>query len=111
MNAEANAPLEPLEQEAKERSTCSACLARTYRGEECVCEDGGDAEDFDVVVSDQIRISDSGELETVPTTWDGEPLYSPSTVAEGLFRAGAFEQVPGQTSMSNDVSGTDSCWS
>jgi hypothetical protein len=34
---------------AKERATCSACGARTYRGEECVCEDGGDAEDYEEV--------------------------------------------------------------
>ena len=32
---------------AKERATCSQCLARTYRNEECVCRDGGDAEDYD----------------------------------------------------------------
>jgi hypothetical protein len=35
--------------EAKERATCSRCLARTYRDERCVCEDGGDAEDYDEV--------------------------------------------------------------
>lgn len=35
------------EMQAKERATCSKCLARTYRGEECVCPDGGDAEDYD----------------------------------------------------------------
>lgn len=33
---------------ANEAATCSKCLARTYRSESCVCEDGGDAEDFDV---------------------------------------------------------------
>lgn len=48
-------------------------------------------------MSDQIRISDSGELEAVPTTWDGEPMFSPASVAEGLFSTEAFEQVPGQT--------------
>lgn len=31
-----------------------------------------------------------------PVTWDGEPLYSPETVAEGLFDPEAFEQMPGQ---------------
>ena len=39
-----------MEEEAKERSTCSECLARTYRGEECVCDDGGDAEDYDEIM-------------------------------------------------------------
>jgi hypothetical protein len=53
-----------------------------------------------------IRISDSGELEEVaqPLTWDGEPLYSPATVAEGLFDATAFEQLPGQTAIEIDNS-------
>lgn len=46
----ADTPLEEAEAQAKERSTCSVCLARTYRQEECVCEDGGDAEDYDVVM-------------------------------------------------------------
>jgi hypothetical protein len=32
---------------AKEAATCSKCLARTYRSEECVCPEG-DAEDYDV---------------------------------------------------------------
>jgi hypothetical protein len=45
----------------------------------------------------QIRISDTGELETAPATWDGEPLYSVQTVAEGLFSPDAFQQMPGQT--------------
>jgi hypothetical protein len=47
-------------------------------------------------MTDQIRISDTSELETVPLTWDGEPLYSPATVQEGLFAPDAFEQMPGQ---------------
>jgi L-2-hydroxyglutarate oxidase LhgO len=38
-------------EEAKERATCSVCLARTYRGEECVCDDGGDAEDYNEVIT------------------------------------------------------------
>ena len=39
---------------AKERSTCSVCLARTYRQEECVCEDGGDAEDYDEALQEEL---------------------------------------------------------
>lgn len=43
-----------VEERAKLRATCSECLARTYRGnEECVCEDGGDAEDFDEALRDE----------------------------------------------------------
>jgi hypothetical protein len=43
-----------VEERAKERATCSVCLARTYRGnEECVCEDGGDAEDYDEALADE----------------------------------------------------------
>ena len=38
---EAEATLDDL----RERGTCSQCLARTYRDEECICPDGGDAED------------------------------------------------------------------
>ncbi len=37
------------EYEAKLRATCSGCLARTYRGEDCVCTDG-DAESYEVVL-------------------------------------------------------------
>lgn len=44
-----------IEELAKERSTCSVCLARTYRQEECVCDDGGDAEDFDEVMGELCR--------------------------------------------------------
>src|SRR6185503_19194763 len=32
-----------------------------------------------------------------PLTWDGEPLYSPETVREGLFSTEPFQQMPGQT--------------
>lgn len=53
-------------------------------------------------MNDQIRISDSGELESQPLTWDGEPLFSPETVREGLFDRSAFEQLPGQLAMSGD---------
>lgn len=41
------------DQAAKERATCSRCLARTYRGEECVCDDEGDAEDYDEALADE----------------------------------------------------------
>jgi hypothetical protein len=40
---------EENDDEAEGRATCSRCLARTYRDEQCVCEDGGDAEDYDEV--------------------------------------------------------------
>jgi hypothetical protein len=53
-------------------------------------------------MNDQIRISDTGELEVAPTTWDGEPLYSPHTVQEGLFASEAFQQMKGQISMDTD---------
>lgn len=43
------------EEEAKQRATCSTCLARTYRHEECVCEDGGNAEDYDEALADELR--------------------------------------------------------
>lgn len=35
------------EEEARMAATCSSCGARTYRGEECVCIDGGDAVDYE----------------------------------------------------------------
>lgn len=50
----------------------------------------------------QYRLADSGELEP-DLTWDGEPLWSTSSVQEGLFSPEAFEQVPGQTSMNVDA--------
>lgn len=37
---------------AKERSVCSICLARTYRDEECVCDDDGDAEVYEEVLAE-----------------------------------------------------------
>lgn len=41
---------------AKERATCSACLARTYRGnEDCLCPGGGDAEDYDEVLEEELH--------------------------------------------------------
>ena len=52
-----------------------------------------------MITADQIRIGDNGELESVPVTWDGEPLYSPTTIQEGLFASEAFEQMPGQIAM------------
>ena len=39
-------------EEAKERSTCSTCLARTYRGEGCMCIDDGNVEDYDEVLAE-----------------------------------------------------------
>ena len=49
-------------------------------------------------MTDQLRISDSGTIESQPVTWDGEPLYSPDTVREAsrLFDGKAFEQIRGQ---------------
>jgi hypothetical protein len=47
-------------------------------------------------MSDQLRINTAGELEAEPVTWDDQPLFSPSTVREGLFSTDAFEQMPGQ---------------
>ena len=43
-------------------------------------------------MTDQLDIYGNAQ----PTTWDGEPVYSPATVAEGLFDPSAFEQMPGQ---------------
>lgn len=34
-----------------------------------------------------------------PLTWDGEPVYHPETVQEGLFDRAAFEQMAGQTAL------------
>jgi hypothetical protein len=54
-------------------------------------------------MNDQLRINTAGELESdQPRTWDNEPLYSPSTVQEGLFASEAFKQMPGQTAMETD---------
>ena len=47
----------------------------------------------------QVRIGDNGELAEQPVTWDGEPLFSPATIREGLFDAKPFEQIPGQLSI------------
>lgn len=47
----------------------------------------------------QTRISDSGDIEDQPLTWDGEPLYSTHSVQEGLFTTDAFTQMPGQLAM------------
>lgn len=47
-------------------------------------------------MSDQLYIAPDGSLQPEPRTWDGEPLYSPSTVQEGLFDPFAFEQISGQ---------------
>lgn len=50
----------------------------------------------------QIRISESGDLESEPLTWDGEPMFSPDTIREGLFSLDAFTQLAGQISMDVD---------
>lgn len=48
-------------------------------------------------MSDQFVMNQDGELEPdQPRSWDGEPLYCPDTVREGLFDPSAFEQMPGQ---------------
>ena len=39
----------------------------------------------------------------VPLTWDGEPVYSPETVREGLFDREAFIQLRGQTAFETDT--------
>lgn len=44
---------ETREQAARERATCSECGARTYRAEECVCEEGGDAEVYEEVLAER----------------------------------------------------------
>ena len=38
-----------------------------------------------------------------PLTWDAEPLYAPASVAEELFDPCAFEQMPGQLAMGQDI--------
>ena len=45
-------------------------------------------------MTDQLDINGN----SVPLTWDGEPVYSPETVREGLFDREAFIQLRGQTS-------------
>lgn len=58
-------------------------------------------------MSDQLRISDSGEIET----WDGEPLFSPATVQDAtaagvrLFEPSAFEQLRGQLAIDDQQVG------
>lgn len=47
----------------------------------------------------QLAINENGEIVAQPMTWDNEPVYSPSTVREGLFDAEAFEQMPGQMAL------------
>lgn len=57
---------------------------------------------------DHVRIADDGALELAeaPTTWDGEPLWSPSTVREGLFDSTPFRQMRGQIAL-EDVDNGD----
>ena len=49
-------------------------------------------------MTDQLRISDSGDIEVQPVTSDGQPLWSPDTLREEphLFSPEAFEQLRGQ---------------
>lgn len=54
----------------------------------------------------QTRIADDGSIETVPVTWDGEPLYSVETVEEfsgKLFAPEPFQQMRGQTSLATEA--------
>ncbi len=53
-------------------------------------------------MTDQLRIADDGSIESQPVCWDGEPLYCPETVREGLFDPAAFEQMPGQMALEAD---------
>ena len=49
------------------------------------------------------RCSGTGrEFVAQPLTWDGEPLWSPSTVAETLFAREAFAQMRGQIALEVD---------
>ena len=57
------------------------------------------------VMTDQLRISDSGDIEAQPLAWDGEPLYSPDTVREALLDAKPFGQIPGQLSIGEPSDG------
>lgn len=88
------------EDEAKERATCSTCLARTYRGEECVCENGGDAEDFDVLMEqisterittmsdeNKVIIERHPPIQTGPLNVHVENL---SAVAHAVFEASQY---------------------
>ena len=56
---------------------------------------------------DQLYISDSGDIDEQPMTWDGEPMYSPDTVKERLFAVEAFEQLRGQTTLEVDYEEED----
>lgn len=50
-------------------------------------------------MTDQTYINPDGSIGAQPLTWDGEPMFSPATVAERLFAADAFEQMPGQMAL------------
>ena len=62
-------------------------------------------------MTDQLRISDSGDIEVQPLTWDGEPLWSQSTIKETphLFTPEAFEQIEGQTALETDAPTCKKC--
>ncbi len=51
----------------------------------------------------QLHIDDIGELvDAGPVSWDGVPLFSAATVAEGLFAVEAFEQIRGQIAFEDE---------
>jgi hypothetical protein len=64
-------------------------------------------------MSDQMRIAQDGSLEPdpQPLTWDGEPMFSPSTIREGLFSVNAFEQLPGQLAIDDRSWDGEPLWS
>lgn len=41
-------------------------------------------------MTDQLAINENGQIVAQPMTWDDQPLYSPSTIREGLFAVEAF---------------------
>jgi hypothetical protein len=62
--------------DARERATCSTCLARTYRGALCSCEDGGDAEDYDEII-DGLEAKARGQAADSTHTPESRPASSP----------------------------------
>jgi hypothetical protein len=53
-------------------------------------------------MSSQGQITTDGGIEFGPRTSDGEPMFSPATVQEGLFSTEAFEQIRGQTALETE---------
>lgn len=58
-------------------------------------------------MSDQLYIQNDGGIGSEPLTWDGEPLYSPASVQEGLFEADAFSQFRGRPALETDCEDHD----